>query len=63
MAICDRQNPNIFILWNQSLTSQSELLSADVVEKLERSINLTVNPLTNPEGGSRGGLVVLEDIS
>ena len=27
------------------------------------SINLTVNPLTNPEGGVRGGLVVLEDIS
>ncbi|MBD3883213.1 GAF domain-containing protein [Phormidium tenue FACHB-886] len=30
---------------------------------IERSINLTVNPLTNPEGGVRGGLVVLEDIS
>ncbi|WP_088892747.1 adenylate/guanylate cyclase domain-containing protein [Leptolyngbya ohadii] len=29
----------------------------------ERSINLTVNPLTNPEGEVRGGLVVLEDIS
>jgi adenylate cyclase len=29
----------------------------------ERSINLTVNPLTNPEGSVRGGLVVLEDIS
>jgi len=29
----------------------------------ERSINLTVSPLTNPEGGVRGGLVVLEDIS
>ncbi len=63
LAICDRHHPNIFIPWNQSLTSQSELLNADVVEKLERSINLTVNPLTNPEGGSRGGLVVLEDIS
>lgn len=63
LAVGDRHNPNIFIPWNQSLTSQSELLSADVVEKLERSINLTVNPLTNPEGGVRGGLVVLEDIS
>lgn len=59
----DRQNPNIFIPWNQPLTSQSELLSGDMVKKLERSINLTVNPLTNPEGGVRGGLVVLEDIS
>ncbi len=63
LAISDRNNPNIFIPWNQSLTSQSELISVDAVEKLERSINLTVNPLTNPEGGSRGGLVVLEDIS
>ncbi|MTJ52093.1 GAF domain-containing protein [Anabaena sp. UHCC 0253] len=63
LAVSDRHNPNIFIPWNQSLTSQSELLSADDVKKLERSINLTVNPLTNPEGGVRGGLVVLEDIS
>ncbi|MTJ06991.1 adenylate/guanylate cyclase domain-containing protein [Anabaena sp. UHCC 0204] len=63
LAVSDRHNPNIFIPWNQSLTSQSELLSADDVQKLERSINLTVNPLTNPEGGVRGGLVVLEDIS
>ena len=30
---------------------------------IERSINLTVTPLTNPEGEVRGGLVVLEDIS
>jgi adenylate cyclase len=29
----------------------------------ERSINLTVTPLTNPKGQVRGGLVVLEDIS
>ncbi|MEY3333176.1 MAG: hypothetical protein RLZZ176_1476 [Cyanobacteriota bacterium] len=63
LAVSDRQNPNMFIPWNQSLTSQSELLSTDMVQKLERSINLTVNPLTNPEGGVRGGLVVLEDIS
>ena len=28
-----------------------------------RSINLTVSPLSDPEGGVRGGLVVLEDIS
>jgi adenylate cyclase len=57
------QNPDIFIPWNQLLTPQSELLSSSVVKELERSINLTVNPLTNPEGGVRGGLVVLEDIS
>ncbi len=33
------------------------------VTVVERSLNLTVNPLTNPEGGVRGGIVVLEDIS
>lgn len=34
-----------------------------VIGEPERSINLTVTPLTNPEGAVRGGLVVLEDIS
>lgn len=63
LAVRDRHNHNIFIPWNQPLTPQSQLLKADVVKILERSINLTVNPLTNPEGGVRGGLVVLEDIS
>jgi adenylate cyclase len=38
-------------------------IPADKIQKIERSINLTVTPLTNPEGGVRGGLVVLEDIS
>ncbi|MEH2326269.1 MAG: GAF domain-containing protein [Nostoc sp.] len=63
LAVRDRTNPDIFIPWNLPLTSQSEFLSANQVQKLERSTNLTVNPLTNPEGGVRGGLVVLEDIS
>ncbi len=63
LAVRDRNNPNVFIPWNLPLTSQSEFLTADEVQKLERSTNLTVNPLTNPEGGVRGGLVVLEDIS
>lgn len=38
-------------------------LPVEAVRELERSTNLTVNPLTNPEGSVRGGLVVLEDIS
>ncbi|ARV61211.1 adenylate/guanylate cyclase domain-containing protein [Nostocales cyanobacterium HT-58-2] len=63
LAICDRTNPKVFIPWNQPVTSRSALLDATSVKKIERSINLTVNPLTNPEGGVRGGLVVLEDIS
>ncbi|MEA5620057.1 GAF domain-containing protein [Cronbergia sp. UHCC 0137] len=63
IAARDRHNPNVFIPWNQPQISDSELLTADMVQKVERSINLTVNPLTNPEGGVRGGLVVLEDIS
>ncbi|MBW4566776.1 MAG: GAF domain-containing protein [Tolypothrix carrinoi HA7290-LM1] len=63
LAVGDRTNPDIFIPWNQPLTPQSELLNSAAVKKIERSTNLTVNPLTNPEGGVRGGLVVLEDIS
>jgi adenylate cyclase len=31
--------------------------------ELERSVNLTVTPLTNPAGDVRGGLIVLEDMS
>jgi adenylate cyclase len=63
LALCDRTNPNVFIPWNLPLTPESEFFSLDEVQTLERSTNLTVNPLTNPEGGVRGGLVVLEDIS
>ncbi len=63
LAVRDRNNPDRFIPWNQPLTPQSQFLKANQVLHIERSINLTVNPLTNPEGGVRGGLVVLEDIS
>ncbi|MBP5975343.1 GAF domain-containing protein [Brasilonema sp. CT11] len=63
LAVRDRTNPDIFIPWNQPPTARLALLDADNVEKIESSINLTVNPLTNPEGGVKGGLVVLEDIS
>jgi len=38
-------------------------ISGPQIKRIERSLNLTVNPLINPEGGVRGGLVVLEDIS
>ncbi|KYC41346.1 adenylate cyclase [Scytonema hofmannii PCC 7110] len=63
LAISDRNNPQVFIPWNQPLTPLSSLLHESSIQKIDRSINLTVNPLTNPEGGVRGGLVVLEDIS
>ncbi|MEH1904603.1 MAG: GAF domain-containing protein [Nostoc sp.] len=63
LAVRDRTNPDVFIPWNLTLTPQSEFLTFDQVQQLERSINLTVNPLTNPERSVRGGLVVLEDIS
>ncbi|BCL35279.1 GAF domain-containing protein [Nostoc sp. MS1] len=63
LTVRDRTNPDIFLPWNLPQTPQSKFLTPDEVKILERSINLTVNPLTNPEGGVRGGLVVLEDIS
>ncbi len=48
-------------LWGD--TQSPEISDSKRIQLLERSLNLTVNPLTNPEGGVRGGLVVLEDIS
>jgi WD40 repeat protein/GAF domain-containing protein len=65
LAIRDHTNPNIYIPWNEpklGLNTNSELPTQQVKE-LERTINLTINPLTNPEGGVRGGLVVLKDIN
>jgi adenylate cyclase len=60
LAIKDLQNPDWFIPWNDPKEAK---IPAQEVGKVERSINLTVNPLTNPRGQVRGGLVVLEDIS
>ncbi len=62
-AVRDRNNSTKFLPWNQPLTPLSELIPESQVQQIERSMNLTVNPLTNPVGGVRGGLVVLEDIS
>ncbi|HEY9644071.1 MAG TPA: GAF domain-containing protein, partial [Coleofasciculaceae cyanobacterium] len=76
LAIRDRSHPEQYVLWNdrneptqaigrwedREFSIPSPLLPSQV-HPIERSINLTVNPLTNPEGGVRGGLVVLEDIS
>ncbi|MCL2931606.1 MAG: GAF domain-containing protein [Trichodesmium sp. MAG_R03] len=46
-----------------SFLEKEEIDSSEIDQLFERSLNLTVNPLSNPEGGVRGGLVVLEDIS
>ncbi len=72
LAIPDQYQPDLFIPWAESISQKAEKNSQlkdnapilrNQLQLLERSINLTVNPLTNPEGGVRGGLVVLEDIS
>lgn len=69
LAVPDKTNPQIYIPWNDPPTDTgglhhaSSILHNSEVQEIERSINLTVNPLTNPEGGAQGGLVVLEDIS
>jgi len=62
LALEDTANTGNFYLWGQP-DGEATLLPKDRVHPLERSINLTVNPLTNPEGGVLGGLLVLEDIS
>lgn len=69
LAIPDRANSDRYLPWGKEHTEEPTpypvpcFLNAAQVRAIERSINLTVNPLTNPEGGVRGGLVVLEDIS
>lgn len=65
LAICDKNNPDFYLLWNETdqQTSAAQPIPKAQVHPIERSVNLTVNPLSNPEGGVRGGLVVLEDMS
>lgn len=66
LAVRDRANPDLFIPWNEKQEIDNSTpfpIPKAQIKEIERSINLTVNPLTNPEGGARGGLVVLEDIS
>ncbi|MBZ8182440.1 adenylate/guanylate cyclase domain-containing protein [Oscillatoria salina] len=65
LAIPQPHNPDVYLPWNESDWDSKSVpyLGKGQVETIERSINLTVNPLTNPEGKVRGGLVVLEDIS
>ncbi|NET29879.1 adenylate/guanylate cyclase domain-containing protein [Okeania sp. SIO1I7] len=77
LAVPEPKNPNIFLPWGEQTPTNpkanlvqnnhmdfSRLIDLSELDRvIERSLNLTVNPLTNPEGGVRGGLVVLEDIS
>ncbi|MBO3460532.1 GAF domain-containing protein [Aetokthonos hydrillicola Thurmond2011] len=63
MTVRDRTQPHVELPWNLPINSESSVLNTTYVKQIERSVNLTVNPLTNPEGGVRGGLIVLEDIS
>lgn len=65
LAIPKSDDSDIYIPWNEGPwdSNTSTYLKKNQVQQIERSVNLTVNPLTNPEGTVRGGLVVLEDIS
>lgn len=65
LAIPESDRAEVYRLWGEMpLDSKSSTeLDRTQVTEIERSLNLTVNPLTNPEGKVRGGLVVLEDIS
>lgn len=60
LAIADPTQPDQYHLWGNL---DGPTVPRDQVKSLERSLNLTVNPLTNPEGKVLGGLMVLEDIS
>ncbi|MEB3341654.1 GAF domain-containing protein [Okeania sp.] len=77
LAVPDHNNPNIYFPWGERTSTNiqqnyiqnnhknnSQFIDlSEINQVLDKSLNLTVNPLTNPEGGVRGGLIVLEDIS
>ncbi|MCH8506326.1 GAF domain-containing protein [Sodalinema gerasimenkoae] len=66
LATLETEEPETYRIWYGTTLKHIKhptRLPKDKVSSVERSINLTVTPLTNPEGGVRGGLVVLEDIS
>ncbi|NJK36580.1 MAG: GAF domain-containing protein [Oscillatoriales cyanobacterium RM2_1_1] len=63
LVIPDPTDIERYLPWGLPDESASQIFKPSEIQPIERSINLTVNPLTNPEGGVRGGLVVLEDIS
>ena len=56
LVVPDGEN---YRLWG----NEDRLVSPERVMGWNRSINLTVSPLSDPQSGVRGGLVVLEDIS
>jgi adenylate cyclase len=62
LALADADQSDTYWVWGRVGNPEAQM-SVDQVQRLERSVNLTVNPLTNPEGQVRGGLLVLEDIS
>ncbi|MEL7035157.1 MAG: GAF domain-containing protein [Cyanobacteria bacterium J06592_8] len=61
LVIPKHKKSEIYSIWGEP--EQTLTANQDQIRLIERETNLTVNPLTNPEGGVRGGLVVLEDIS
>ncbi|NEP25675.1 adenylate/guanylate cyclase domain-containing protein [Moorena sp. SIO3I6] len=66
LAMPKWDDPNVYVPWNetpQTESSSTYYLSKYQVQEIERSLNLSVNPLLNPEGSVRGGLVVLEDMT
>ncbi len=67
LAVRDRDDPTHYLPWGETAAESDRVRAFPIpearVKTIERSLNLTLTPLTNPEGGVRGGLVVLEDIS
>ncbi|MDY7022813.1 MAG: GAF domain-containing protein, partial [Cyanobacteriota bacterium] len=61
LVIPEQKKSDLYLVWGES--EQTLTADQEQIRLIERETNLTVNPLTNPEGGVRGGLVVLEDIS
>lgn len=65
LVIPDPDDPARYLPWGLKEDQHEAFISLvkDRIQPIERSINLTVTPLTDTEGKVRGGLVILEDIS
>ena len=65
LVIPDSSDPECYLPWGlkEDPIEQLPFFAKNQVQPIEKSINLTVTPLTDTEGKVRGGLVILEDIS
>ncbi|MGD1936699.1 MAG: GAF domain-containing protein [Cyanophyceae cyanobacterium] len=59
----DPKSPFVPPLRNDGTLADKPVTGAEYIDRVNVTVNVAINPLTNPEGEVRGALVVLEDVS